>query len=213
MRPFLLFVALAASTQAATTYISETGPNGGNVTVEPSQFMAESWTQTVTLTNIQILADLAAAGGLSTGTVYLTNAIGNGTTSAANQVAINTSAPFTTGSTPAFQTMFTGLTLGPGTYYLVITGPGPNPSDNNFWEAASPPTLVTAAGVTYNGLFQGSGTGSETQSGYGPSSSFSGLGSALTLQFIVSSGAPEPASYLLAAAGLLAFAAAKRLHK
>jgi hypothetical protein len=215
MRPLLclLVIWLAASVQAATTYISETGPNGGNVTVEPSQFMAESWTQTVTLTNIQILADLAAAGGLPTGIVYLTNAIGNGTTSGANQVAINASAPFTAGATPAFQTLFTGLTLGPGTYYLVITGPGPNPSDNNFWEAASPPTLVTATGVTYNALFQGSGTTSETQSGYAPSSSFASLGNAITLQFMVSSGVPEPASYLLMASGLLAFAAAKRLSR
>jgi hypothetical protein len=204
-----LLVALAASTEAATTYISETGPSGGNVAVEPSQFMAESWTQSVTLTNVQILADLAADGGLSTGTVYLTNALGNGTTSATNQVAINASAPFTAGDTAAFQTLFTGLTLGPGTYYLVVTGTGPGQSDGNFWEAASPVTQVTATGITYNGLFQSNGTG-ETQSGYAPSASFFSL-SAFTLQFAVDSTStvPEPATYILTAGALLFFAAAK----
>ncbi len=164
----------------------------------------------VTLTNIQISADLTADGGLPTSTVYLTNALWPGTTSAVNQVAINASAPFAAGATPQFEILFPDLTLPPRTYYLVITGPGPNPSDNNSWEGASPVTLITAPGVTYGSVSQSSGTG-ETEVGYLPSASFTNLGNDFTLQFIVSdsSVAPEPASWLPAAAGLLALCALK----
>lgn len=209
MRSHLILFMSAVLAHASTTYISETGPDGGNFTVEPSQTLVESWTQSVTLTNVQISADLAADGGLPTGTAYLTTALGPGSTSAANQIAVNTSAPFAIGATPAFEVLFSGLALGPGTYYLVITGPGPNPSDNNFWEGASPVSEVTAPGVSYGAVFQSSGTG-ETEAGYLPSASFANLGSAFTLQFIVNDASvPEPAAWLLAGAGLLALGMAR----
>jgi PEP-CTERM motif len=215
LRVALIALALAGSIQASTTYISQTGPQSGNFTVEPSQILIVSWTQTVALSNVQISALLAASGGPPTGTAYLTNALGNGTTSAANLVAINNSAPFPAGSIPSFSVLFSGLTLPAATYYLIINGPGPGISDNNFWEGSSAPSITTVPGISYHGDYMIAGlpaniAASETQPGYLPSASFiSNLG--LGLQFVVSdsSPVPEPGSWALAALGLIALGVAR----
>jgi hypothetical protein len=108
------------------------------------------WSQTQTYINVTITAEIDP--GLSpgaTGTFYLMTQIGPGTTTA-NQIATTT----VTATGPEFnsvlETLFTGLTLGPGNYYLVFGSP------NELGWAMAPAgiTPVTDTGVTYtlNGI-------------------------------------------------------------
>lgn len=122
---FAIFAAAAASQVWATNVIT-IGANCvspvtclgfGNPTV-----MAQGWTLATGYQNVTIqapLADGSLGGPISgtEGTIYLVNQVGAGAT-AANNVA----PPVTiSGLTNAFstRTLWTGLTLGPGTYYVV----------------------------------------------------------------------------------------------
>ena len=84
------------------------------------QFGIESWTQSQTYTNVLITATLSLwlpSNGAYHGAAYLTNSTGPGTTTAI------ASASFTGANTsPQIVQLFSGLTLGPGTYYLTLAG-------------------------------------------------------------------------------------------
>lgn len=82
-----------------------------------------SWTQTAAYSNASIAAYLARAcfggcTGPATGMAYLTTQVGPGTTTA-QQIATT---PISVSTNNAFSlvTLFSGLTLNPGTYYLLI---------------------------------------------------------------------------------------------
>jgi len=115
-----------------------------------------SWTQTVPSTNTTIRAVLDAGPTASgTGTAYLTNAVGP-TFNAANLIAANLyTAPDLTLiqiydlNNTQYTTLFSGLSLAPDTYYLVLAGP---PVGEYNWVGDStsnaPPTITTASGFT-----------------------------------------------------------------
>lgn len=144
----LLLIAVAAP--AATVY-DVTGPSPfgfANQTV-----LVEAWSQTSLYNNVTITAPLEdnSSGGPIAGvegTVYLTNKIGPGTT-AANLVAppVNIS-----GLTNTFtvRTLFTGLTLGAGTYYLTFKSTNSNPLSMSV-EGSSTPVVTVGAGVSEAG--------------------------------------------------------------
>ncbi len=92
-----------------------------------------SWSQTNTYGDVSIFADLGGFGSSGSGIGYLTTAVGPGTTSA-NHVA----APdiFTFPSAPHDVQLFSGLDLGPGTYYLTVFGTGG-------WGLAQGPSTAT----------------------------------------------------------------------
>ncbi|HWE48921.1 MAG TPA: PEP-CTERM sorting domain-containing protein [Bryobacteraceae bacterium] len=129
----------------------------------------ESWTMSDTYSNISITADLFS-GGSTPITTYLTNVIGPAET-VADQIATSSVIPGSDGES----TLFSGLTLGPGTYYLVLTGP-----HDAFlaWDQSLPTTMVgagptvvtTASDVTYNGSFASNATNTDTVNP--PASSF-----------------------------------------
>jgi hypothetical protein len=116
---FLVVLVTGALANAANV-LNVTGPDSFGFANQIVQ--AEGWNQTVGYSNVTIvmpLADFSAGGPIGgvEGTVYLMNQIGPGTT-AANEVA----PPVTiSGLTASFTpiTLFTGLTLPPGNYYLV----------------------------------------------------------------------------------------------
>jgi hypothetical protein len=87
-----------------------------------------SWTQSITYTNVSIDAYIFAEIATTPGgqpeqyAAYLTNGIGPGTT-AANNVELPITGlgqPFTPPAPGTPTTLFAGMTLGPGTYYLTI---------------------------------------------------------------------------------------------
>jgi hypothetical protein len=105
-------------------------------------FLAVSWTQTGTFNNVSIGAALESnLPTLSSGTAYLSDKLGSGAT---NADVLDTFAVSTNNNTPGLLIpLFSGLTLGPGTYYLSI-----NPNAGLFWVEASTPAQTLASGVT-----------------------------------------------------------------
>jgi hypothetical protein len=80
-----------------------------------------SWSQTNTYGDVSIFADLNGFGGSGAGIAYLTTALGPGTT-AANEAAAPDN--FTFPNSQQDVQLFSGLNLGPGTYYLTVYGTG-----------------------------------------------------------------------------------------
>ena len=109
-----------------------------------------SWTQAsgTTYTGVSLAATVCSGtGAVSGATWYLTNQVGAGTTAGANQIATGTVSGITAlCPTGGATTLATGLTLPPGTYFLVFsnfTGPF------NL-ATANPPGESVGTGVTSN---------------------------------------------------------------
>jgi hypothetical protein len=115
---------------------------------DPANFV--SWTQSSTFSNVTIVAGLANALPNfvpGQGTVYLTKHIGPGTTVADEIARISLSNVPVAG---AIETLFTGLTLGPNTYYLVAAsdagGSGLGWLVGNFTSLAGPGVTIDLSG-------------------------------------------------------------------
>ena len=171
------------------------------------------WSQTGTYTNVSISADVNIVGSpgdpangkpTDTGLSFLTTQVGAGTT-VANQIASGTFAgPSNWGAnpTPNWITLFTGLTLGSGTYYLTLdtTGYGGG------WRVdttANSPALgpgVTPAGSSYGYC---DGSIAYPCGGYAPANSMYTNDSAYVLRVDVEgTQTPIPAALPLFATGL-----------
>jgi hypothetical protein len=119
-----------------------------------SNVVAASWTQAASFSDVTIDASLATdLATFQTGTAYLMSAIGPGTTPASEVVApAGFAAPFVAqpnGPVP-LTVLFSGLSLGPGTYYLVLSAPFGNqiPAQSPlFWQIPTDPVITTAASV------------------------------------------------------------------
>jgi hypothetical protein len=139
-----LGVFLAALPVDATTIIARTGTANGSY-VNGTNYV--SWTQTGTFSNVTIQANVfsvaSPATSPATGNAYLTT----GATPSAFQIGavVPISVSNTDGNNPTTLTLFSGLTLGPGTYYVTIS----DPTFNLAWEA-SVTGNTTAPGVTAN---------------------------------------------------------------
>ena len=140
---------LASSVTAhAATIFNVTGPTPfGFVNQSPA---AEGWSQASTYTNVSItipLADLSAGGPIPgvQGTVYLVNQIGPGTTAANNVAPPVQVSGLTASFTP--QVLFSGLTLGPGNYYVVWVSTSLNDLSMSM-EGSSTATSTLGSGVT-----------------------------------------------------------------
>lgn len=210
----LFYAAIATSATASTIISTDTGPGGG---WNGNAAAAQGWTQTSSYTNVTISAEINTGqtpGAI--GDAYLTNQIGTGTTTA-NQIAAT--AYSVTGANNAYSdvTLFTGLTLGPGTYYLVITSPDYNTTSNGEgWE------LDLSSGVADTGVALMSAVNTYPNSGiqtYAPADSFTGNIGGNSYDFSVTAeptaATPEPAplACLIAAVGLGAVLRRKRLAR
>jgi hypothetical protein len=137
----------------AANVINTTGTNSFGFTGQPA--FVTAWNQTIGYSGVSIvmpLEDNSAGGPIGTveGTVYLMNQIGPGTTTA-NQVAPPVQV---SGLTNAFTpiTLFTGLSLPPANYYVVLvpTNASPmsmSPDGTNIGVVVTTGTAVTTLGV------------------------------------------------------------------
>jgi hypothetical protein len=163
----LALLAMAGTAQAANIFnITGPAPFGfGNQIV-----IVQAWSQTTIYTGVSIvmpMADLTAGGPIGgvEGTVYLMKRIGPGTT-AADEVAPPVSI---SGLTALFtnQTLFSGLTLSSGNYYLVINSTSIN-SLSASPEGSSSAVVTPGVGVAALG-----GASALVAAPYAPASSLS----------------------------------------
>lgn len=151
------------------------------------------WSLGNTFDNVTITAEIdpGTGSGLS-GTAYLMTQIGPGTT-VADQLGTATFTASGAAFTAQLNTLFTGLTLGPGNYYLVLSSP-----DGLGWEAADPgASVVTAPGVSLLSL---DSTFPNPPAGYAPAGDFSsplGNNPEFTVTGSLVSPVPEPGGVAL----------------
>ncbi len=186
--PFVL--CLGALSASAQTIISVTGTSAG--TDNEDAVGQVSWTQTTTYTGVTIQATIESCAGGATGTAYLTL---NGT-ALANQIAVNNALSVGTGDSTV--TLFSGLTLGPGTYYLTLS-PGDNECDEIWQNIQGTPTVATGTGVTA-GSSDATGAG-HTVAAYPPASTF--LNSASFLFSVTGTATGAPATTPAPSTGVL----------
>lgn len=141
-------LSLAAESRGSdtVTIVSETGRDSTGPAARKDGFCIASWTQTRPYFDVSITARLFSAEPDS-GVAYLTTRIGPGAT-LADQIA---SASFLFPPEhhyPADVLVFSGLTLAPGTYYLIIAG---GSTYHAGWYSTDQPTVTTDVGVTQHG--------------------------------------------------------------
>ncbi len=212
----LLNVLCAAGAVAAPiSIVSETGPTSASLlvgadltsTTSATEDLASSWTQSVAFNDVTISVLLGNTGTFD-GSAYLTTAILPGTTTVDQVASVNFAYSYDP-SNPGgsdWLTLFTGIDLSAGTYYLTLASPGRGTFG---WTAASPLTITTAAGVTDNSDYFAYGNAVDTA--YAPASELAN--EHLGLEYQVSGvPVPEPATGLLLAAALLACGAYRRTN-
>jgi hypothetical protein len=139
---------VSVALQAANVF-NVTGPAPFSITGEIADVI--SWTQTTTFANVTITVppeDITAGAPISgvEGTAYLMNQIGPGTT-VANQIAGPVSIMGLT-NTFSTRTLFSGLTLLPGTYFVVLVR---TTTSSMAVQGSSTPTVTPGSGVADRG--------------------------------------------------------------
>jgi hypothetical protein len=202
------------SLMADTVIISATAPPALSTGIGGSSLVSTSWSQSGAYADVTItaLVNSLIVGESPSATAYLTTEIGPGTT-ATDEIAhsaftVPTQLPVCSPSScGAFVTLFSGLTLGPGDYFLTM-GPPTGGLSAVGWFPAINPTVVEDIGVTQGPCVFASGT---EVAPYPPASAF---GSALgvcgrddvmnfTVTGAAATSAPEPVAAILIASGAL----------
>ena len=214
MRFSILAAALLAPAAFASTIVSSTYLTGFSTTSSAGGgLLAVSWTQTTSYTDVSVEADLAANNGLSEaiGTAYLMKEIGAGTTAISDEIA---SAPVSVSGNPGLDNLtsvFSSLSLGPGTYYLVIEPASVNNVDSLEWDMAGMPSQTFGTGVSDVMAF----AGTTTNAAFPPANTFASELSTPIFSVtgdlgVITSPTPEPSTTILLACGLGALAVAHK---
>lgn len=198
---YYLFALVAACPAFGTTVVSQLFSAGSTGSFD--ELSAISWTQTGSYSNVDILANIAnTSSGTATATAYLMTQIGAGTTAAEEVVAPVTASITGNPGLNAMTTIFSGLTLGPGTYYLVLD---PNSTDFQ-WDLTIPPVVVTDSGVT-----AGPSVATDTVIAFPPASTFGSESFSFIYEVTGTVGTgpstPEPSTAVMLIIGVAAIAA------
>ncbi|MBS1831021.1 MAG: PEP-CTERM sorting domain-containing protein [Acidobacteria bacterium] len=204
----LLTTALLTLSAHAGTLL-EVGPGGSayfaSAPIGFNAAFASGFSLDQTYTNINVEAMLGATATYPAGHAFLMRSIGTNTTSAqqidSRILNFPTLPNLQNGS---FQSLFNGLTLAAGTYYLVIETPVAN--DTIIIGQFLGDTVNTAPGISLTGNFA-----RVPAAAYAPSTAFVNYTvSNFRIRVSGDANVPEPATVALTAASLLALAFHKR---
>ena len=167
----LVAVSFGAATVAhADPIISPVGTSNNASFITASQYNLVQFTLGSSLTNVSVAAGLVTTTAGRTGTAFLTTQVGPGTTPA-NQLA---STAFNFAVVPTLSTptslvnLFSGLTLGPGTYFVVFSSA--NTVNDTGISVGTGVTYATAPGASVgNEQFS---AGANINPAYPPASTF-----------------------------------------
>lgn len=149
----LSFLALAAALSSpaifADTILSVSGPNYGPGSLGGAffQVLGSAWSTSASYADVRISVNLSGSPSSPPGTAFLMGRIGPGTTSA-SEVARSS---FRVDGPDVTATLFSGLSMPAGTYYLVLSSSFTG-SDLGWWSAFNP-SIETAPGVQVLGDF------------------------------------------------------------
>jgi hypothetical protein len=184
----------------AGTIVSVTGTGTGEANFalggsDQDEVLEASWTILGTYFNVSIAVDVGANDSSSPSlSAYLTTAIGP-TETAADEIAGIMLDPAAENET---DTLFSGLTLGPGTYYLVLTGGASDSTESVWWGTDTPTAATTGDGVTFGGdAFAAMGMGLGVNGNYPPASDFNNAPGLGLLFDVTGDATPEPSSFSL----------------
>jgi hypothetical protein len=156
--------------------ISVTAPPSLSTLIDSSSVVATSWSQSKSYAGVSIaaLVDSAIVGQTPTANAYLTTRIGPGTTTADEiahtQFTVPAELPVCSpNSCGAMVTLFSGLSLGPGNYFVTIS-PNATSIGEVGWFPALNPTVIVDTGVSEGASFRASAVAS-----YPPASVFTSL--------------------------------------
>jgi PEP-CTERM motif len=196
---YCLPAVLLISQAFGTTIISQLN-NGPTVSGDGTGIGEVSWTETGSYSNVGIFANIFAGGASASGTAYLMNMIGSGA-SAANEVVAPV--PFSVTGIPGVNvmtTIFSGLSLTAGTYYLILD---PDAGNVVAWNLAGVPLVVEDTGVT-----GGMSEAAVSINAFAPASTFQGNGNNFIYEVTgtvgTASTVPEPSTWAMLLMGAAA---------
>lgn len=205
----LFFSALSVALPSRADTIIETGVGVAGPSVNAGQFESQGWTQEKTYDDASISVDLFSwtPGSTFDITAYLTNAVGPLATGPA--IASTSFSGETPGSNPETFLLFSGLTLGPGTYFLTLSSTDSDGAEPGaLWPTECPsgcPKTLDSGVTLLSEYFVNLSFGIE-DSPYAPASSFmTAQNSVLNFSLTDAPGQmniPEPGTFSAATIGI-----------
>ena len=141
----ILFSVLPLAAQNSQVLISIGGADFGTTGINA---LGAGWSLEQRHVNVQISAELSNGGGSGRGIAYLMRSIGPGTTCGAEVAQTKFDLPL---GFHGMLTLFTGLDLPRGDYWLVFSHPRSGPFSYANWHVSNPATFTTASTVRYLG--------------------------------------------------------------
>ena len=206
--PILILLCAGSPAHADTILLVDTGLSGDGPSVSASQYLEQGWTQTQSEEDVSISVSLYSwtPGSTFDITAYLTTGIGQSATSPA--LATVSFSAETQSDAPQDFTLFSDLSLGPGTYYVTLSSTDDTGSASGaIWPTACStgcPEVVTSGITLLEEGFANDVFGAQNSSNP-PASNFYALNGLLNFTLTSDppgSSTPEPSTFAAALSGL-----------